>query len=250
MTRLSDVLRAVSRCAHSAHSACEADATTPTPAPVTRAAAGPLLVAESDPRAEPLGAPASPLEWLSLASRRGAFQGPRGEMARAKLSQLGLEWDWSLNLLPPRSAWDPVRARETAVLLARSLSAAPASERPRRVILVGRRVADAFGAPAALPWGGLVPAVMTADSAPRHVVVPHPSGLSRVWNDEWEVALIRCRVAASMSLRGEDFPCAVCGQPTLPEDACAACGAQACFCCRDAGYHGHGQPCLGVFRAE
>jgi hypothetical protein len=108
-----------------------------------------------------------------LRLRKGALEwGP----ARERLVSLGLRWDAAMNLLPGQptrtASWtaaDRARARQVAFD-----TAILAKEHEWRLVLVGARVCGAFGVRyEPLAW----------DEDRRTLVVPHPSGLCRWWND-------------------------------------------------------------------
>ena len=84
----------------------------------------------------------------------------------------------AVNLLP---AWPGRRGKGAAFPMAEARAAAaelvPLLE-GRAVLLLGRRVAAAFGV---VDWPYLVP--MRWEGGPVAAVVPHPSGVCRWWND-------------------------------------------------------------------
>lgn len=105
--------------------------------------------------------------WVDVSLRLGAFN----KDVRLR-DLLGREWDASMNLLPPARQgdyWDAGKARLVAHL-------APVADFDR-VVLCGRRVASAFGFSR---WSML-------HSVERFMLVPHPSGMNRLWNDEFYV---------------------------------------------------------------
>lgn len=107
-----------------------------------------------------------------------------------------------MNLLPPSvemGAWNPVQAKANAKLLHSVFDVPPqwnpdcftsgvlGITHPAYVVLLGRKVADAFGWTRELAslgcssYLGYVPAIL----------MPHPSGRSRVWNDLHKVEELR-----------------------------------------------------------
>lgn len=129
----------------------------------------------------------------------GAF--PSGQ-SRERLEDLGVDLTHSLNLLSPSTqevGWPMDRARGVARRL---------WDRVRDydlVWLVGKNPATAFGLTScellylyALPQGpgGKVQGEFLAGTIrtpPRPVlgVLPHPSGLNRWWNDDWQIEIAR-----------------------------------------------------------
>lgn len=95
------------------------------------------------------------------------------------------------------SAWPMLEARVRAEVVKQQ---ARVARRPRNVVLVGRRVAAAFGLRELdfLTWGFLGPRARVA-------VLPHPSGVSHWWNDpenvEAAAAFLRDLVAAEPARR-------------------------------------------------
>lgn len=126
--------------------------------------------------------------WLALSLRLGAF---RSNPGRAKLRSVGVDLDApgvdSLNLVPPAPQgvpFDAAKAARVAGLLVRRLG------RWNVIYLCGTRVAAAFGVRGSM--AGLV-GQGTHSGGTRAVVLPHPSGLSRWWNDPANVrGLRRC----------------------------------------------------------
>jgi hypothetical protein len=102
-----------------------------------------------------------------------------------KLSLLGIEWNRSMNLLPPSpqdAPWD----REIAVHVARSVSAY--MECDYSVIwLAGRRVTAAFDLSHAPFFSVNALDDCPTDGSVAYVPVPHPSGRNRWWNEEENV---------------------------------------------------------------
>ena len=94
--------------------------------------------------------------------------------SRQRLASTGLKWDAGCNLLMPSPVsgeWDADRAREVATAIAPSLA------KYDHVVLLGKRVCEAFG----------VDYVPGSDRG-KMVVFPHPSGRCRFWNDPARVA--------------------------------------------------------------
>ena len=83
-----------------------------------------------------------------------------------RYSELGMEWDASLNLMPPGAQWDKDVARKTAQAVMRYMQ-------PSLVLLAGRRVSSAFGLA-----GSRLPSLSGS-----LLSLPHPSGRCRCWND-------------------------------------------------------------------
>lgn len=95
--------------------------------------------------------------------------------SRKRLVDLGLRWDMAMNLLGPSpkvGEWDAAVAREIADGLKPFLGS-------YRVVLLGQRVAEAFGAD--LPLLPVGPFYR----------LPHPSGRNRVWNGTANVEAAR-----------------------------------------------------------
>lgn len=78
--------------------------------------------------------------------------------------------------LPER--WAHVRAAE----FARVLWSAPETQRAPLVVLLGARVARAFGFTHAVHFE------VYQTGGPAVAVIPHPSGLNRFWNDQTNIA--------------------------------------------------------------
>lgn len=115
--------------------------------------------------------------------------GDEGALARSRLPEYaGITAERFLrhprqNLLP-RGGWSRPAARASAALLL--------AEDHDVFVLCGRRVADAFAVPGG--WLSLVPIPAAPDR--RALLIPHPSGRCRVWNDEG----FRRRARAVLSL--------------------------------------------------
>jgi hypothetical protein len=107
--------------------------------------------------------------------QHGAF---RWGVARDRLLRLGLRWDAAMNLLTraprERAAWD-AEARERAHRVA-GRTHALAMAHGWRLVLAGARVCHCFGVtyePLAVgPMDGV-----------EYLVIPHPSGMCRWWNE-------------------------------------------------------------------
>jgi hypothetical protein len=113
--------------------------------------------------------------------------------ARDRLTDMGLRWDAALNLLPARptreATWD-AEDRRWATAVADDLYARAEALR-WRVVLCGQRVCQAAGA-------AFEPLAIGAHRGARTLVVPHPSGLSRWWNDPGNAATARELFARAM----------------------------------------------------
>lgn len=134
--------------------------------------------------------------WLALSKRIDTWV--PGSPSWERLRNLGIDLDEcdSLNLTPPAPQgvpFDMAKAMEVAELLIHE-----ESERvDRRVIVAcGNRVTIALTGlvNVSLPPYGTTWWVGGTAAVPRRVPVvriPHPSGLSRVWNDELEVSFLQ-----------------------------------------------------------
>lgn len=109
--------------------------------------------------------------------RLGAFK--RG-LGRKRLEELGLRWDAAMNLLMPSPVigeWDAEKADRVAG------ACWPYLEQTYRVIVMcGRRVARAFKRDGDIP---------SLEAQGRVLLLPHPSGRSRAWNDGKTVVMCR-----------------------------------------------------------
>lgn len=112
--------------------------------------------------------------WLERSRAMGCYTEERNPRGREKLQRAGLRWDDALNLLPPAacSEWDADLAAWAGYHLEELLGCEEPSWTYHRVLLLGARVARAIE----LKY---VPLKQLG----RYVMVPHPSGLSRAWND-------------------------------------------------------------------
>lgn len=138
--------------------------------------------------------------WVRIALRAGVF---RKGFSASKLKLIGVRWTDAMNLLPPApqgERWDSRAARRVAdevvrLAAADRLHAGPTAMRkapPSHVFICGRRAAESFGQPYAgwpmlhsteVLWHPLV--------ASKVMLIPHPSGLNRFWNDDVEIEVAR-----------------------------------------------------------
>lgn len=118
---------------------------------------------------------------------RGAFD----DRDAAKLSRIGLDLSACdrLNLCPPApqsEPWDAAFARLVADRLAGTLVRRPV------VYLAGGRILTAFGVcREGNPLGELYGQTSPTRTGLAVVAIPHPSGLSRWWNDPRRAARLR-----------------------------------------------------------
>lgn len=119
--------------------------------------------------------------WAKITPNLPAF---RSDSSREKLSRIGIDLGTAVafNLQPPTPAgesWDVVDANVIASFV---------DLRPFDVVyLASRKVAAAFDLPNRVEYGTLA-----GKRGYTHlVVVPHPSGLNRFWNDPAEVDKLR-----------------------------------------------------------
>ncbi len=125
---------------------------------------------------------------------------PRGSATRTRLtSLLGLPDDdlHPANLLPPsavRGEWDREAARRSGDWLRLWIAAHDVHD---GVVLLGRRVARALDLPGDAEWGSAWTALdvgwVAVDLGP-FLVLPHPSGTSRLLNDPARRRRLRARV--------------------------------------------------------
>lgn len=124
-------------------------------------------------------------EYWEAMLEAGAFH---GERSSKRLRQVGLGDVAMLNLMPPDDGrWDRRKAEEVA------RDWYPRLGEYDLVVLAGKRVSEAFRVPY-LPGS-------TFDSEldnPRFLVIPHPSGRCRFWNDLEAVLYVRDRVKELM----------------------------------------------------
>lgn len=121
------------------------------------------------------------LDWLLSV---GAFRS--GPSRRFLMFELGLRWEASMNLLPPGSCWDAEVARSVARAARLGLEA-----RFDAIVLCGSQVHAAFGygrwkAPSVIAWAGTKSPALPSDASGllKFILLPHPSGRCRAWNDE------------------------------------------------------------------
>lgn len=103
---------------------------------------------------------------LTWAAQTPAFV---GQMEKLE-DLLGVSLDRAINLLPPHpcpAPWDARKARKIALAMVRWA-------RGHDLVLLGRKVASAFGLGDA-EFG---------EHRARVILMPHPSGRNRLWNDE------------------------------------------------------------------
>lgn len=143
--------------------------------------ARPCLVGEANPH--------------SADPRLALYVKPRGAAGSRLAAILGLAPAAYLRLFSRRNlyaqAWDLAEARIAAARFAEELAAAGAP-----AVLLGGKVARAFGVEAS-PFARFEMELPTS-RALRGVLLPHPSGRCRVWNDPASAA--RARVAVSSVL--------------------------------------------------
>lgn len=104
---------------------------------------------------------------LKLRLALGAFT--KGA-ARKRLKDLGLRWKYSINLLWPDPQGTPWREEEAALVV--SCIRQELERRFCPILLIGKKVQKAF--------------VIEGDPLEQkrpYILVPHPSGLNRWWND-------------------------------------------------------------------
>lgn len=121
-------------------------------------------------------------------SRQGdlvnAFTGPSGDRLQALCgaqSYLELQCYFTLKNLCKGITWDVREARRTAATL----------KLPELVILAGRKVAGVYGYGNDTPWYHPQEARFQKYADTTFYVMPHPSGLSRYWNDPENVHAAR-----------------------------------------------------------
>lgn len=164
---------------------------------VHRVVAWELLLAE-DPDA-----------WLEVSLERGAFRGD--ERSWAKLSSIGVEATdrRSFNLLPPAPSGSVEWSRLDALRVAACFL--PYARDYQRIFLCGKRVARAFGLRNVSTLSRFTPFVREGEigrddwkthatyyelsecesAAHELIVLPHPSGRNRWWNDSTNVERAR-----------------------------------------------------------
>ena len=109
----------------------------------------------------------TPERYVKLMTRLGAFE----ERAVERLARLGVTWDAAMNLMPPGPQQHAI---QMSTMRGVGGLVSPVLEAQYDVVyLAGRRVAESFGlrkVPYNVAYGKLI-------------VVPHPSGLNRMWNE-------------------------------------------------------------------
>lgn len=112
------------------------------------------------------------------------------------------------NLLRHAPKWDKQRARDRAVEIL--------SRGPTLVVVLGAKVADAFGVP-------FKTFAVVRGAIATYAVLPHPSGRCHIWNDPATKQQARDCVAAALAADGEPkepkpmFEPIPCGEPP-PDD--------------------------------
>lgn len=131
-----------------------------------------------------------------------------------------------VNLCGPR--WTMVEARLNAGSILNRASELCAVPGPRYVVMLGARVSLAFQRECGPAWRGVSFAPFTAHTAggPTLVCLPHPSGLSRAWNDPASFDAAR-RALWSAGVRWEsEYPvCDVACGRSYPHAHCPECGS-------------------------
>ena len=128
--------------------------------------------------------------WVPWAKHALVWPGPTARRWEGLLA--GNKVSWVCNLLPPAreiGTWDAVLAREYAGHVLRWAAGQQGPhgiDEPAQLILLGRRVDRAFQGewlhqPPA-PWGKVFTITHGAGTT-RCLVVPHPSGRNRAYND-------------------------------------------------------------------
>jgi hypothetical protein len=173
----------------------------------------------------------TPEQWAEWSPRAGCFKSGPG---RQRLLDVGLMWDNSMNLCPPFERWRPAYAKQVADLIVTQNQ-----NQNQYYVLLGRRVQVAFG----VDWSARNGQLVTVSNSTTNetcglLCVPHPSGLNRVWNDEWEVALTESMIKRALSPHKRS--CCLCKHPCWETDACK-CGLSVCPRCLEL----HGKTHLG-----
>lgn len=138
----------------------------------------PLLVGEAP---GPNGSPDLPLDGRPAARLLECMGFSRGELEGIDVG-VKLRSYFEVRNLLDRPMERPEGSRgtdwpaEEAAAAARAL--AVLVEREQRVVLLGKRVAAAFGFPGVGYWS-----TAHGDGMPPMAVIPHPSGIVRLWND-------------------------------------------------------------------
>lgn len=126
----------------------------------------------------------TPQEWLKLSLQLRAFN-TEGRYDSERLLSLGLDLTHTMNLTPPAPQgirFDGPFAEAVASYVVESIK--------KPIVCVGRRVGRAFSMPQGLPY------FRWHDD---RIVVPHPSGLNRMWNEEIQEMQNACRAAGLVS---------------------------------------------------
>jgi len=165
-----------------------------------------LLVGERISLTESQATMPAPSLWIKRALAEGCFHDGAG---RVKLESVSCKWTHSMNLLPPGHGWDAEYAASVAAKLTGY----------DRLLLLGRRVQAAFKIPGQPQWGRLID--------DKFVIVPHPSGLNRVWNT-LDVGSLGYRVLMSLDV-WVTTRCCICDQPARGQ--CAECARHVCMSC-------------------
>lgn len=174
--------------------------------------------------------PLTPRQWCQISARLGAFNDQ--SFLLEKLESIGLSRELPrMNLCPPGRTYDT---------WPRAFAAAVADEimrwYPREVLcLLGRKVQQAFGVDPHVPYGTLVDDCL--------LVLPHPSGLNRFWNDVVSVATLEAKVEGVFHGVGG---CCICRHPCQKFSFCRKCKKYLCPTCF--GLHDHA--CLSLVRSS
>jgi uracil-DNA glycosylase len=135
--------------------------------------------------------------YWQIMRRLGAF---RDDRSRRQLRSVGVDLTddgvSAINLLTPApqtAAWDVMTARQVAVEWLPRIAA-----EFDLVMLCGRRVVDAFNVELLGTMAECHGSVVDLELVDA-VVLPHPSGLNRWWNDEAAVTELRERMEACLS---------------------------------------------------
>lgn len=143
-----------------------------------------LLVGEAPGKGGRLGGPV----LLGRIGRRLArLMGATEDQYRRRTRRVNLLTRWPGRASGNGSAWPVKRARRSARRMEDAGLFAPPD---RIVILLGRRVAAAFGLGGA-PWFTSFQMASSQGMPAEVVVAPHPSGASRWWNEPANVARAR-----------------------------------------------------------
>lgn len=146
--------------------------------------------------------------WVPWAKR--ALEWPSATRSRW-LALGGDRVSWMCNLLPPSAipgAWNSKLARESALTVLRwavKQQGNFGAEEPARLVMLGRRVERAFSTSklgdddlgtvySRAPWGRVF-AIWCGDGYTDAIVIPHPSGRNRAYNDP----AVRARVKRALT---------------------------------------------------